>query len=57
MKRASSNIFMLARVYQTMTSGRQRAPYFRRYLRRELVSKIGDFGEEKLGGLPYNDSK
>ena len=32
-----------------MTSGGQGAPFFRRY-GRELVSKTGDFVEEKLGG-------
>ena len=51
MKKASSNIFMFAKVYRTMTSGRQGAPSFRRY-GRELVSKTGDFVKEKLGGLP-----
>ena len=51
MEKASSNIFMLAKVYRTMTSGRQGASYFRRY-GRELASKTGDFVKEKLGGLP-----
>ena len=42
---------MLAKVYQTMTSGRQGAPHSRRY-GRALVSKTGDFVEGKFGGLP-----
>ena len=37
-KKAPSNIFMLAKVYRSMTSGRQGASYFRRY-GRDLVSK------------------
>ena len=48
-EKTSSDIFILAKVYRTMTSGRQGAPYFRRY-GRELVSKTGDFVEENFGG-------
>ena len=54
-EKASSNIFMLAKVYRTMTSGRQGAPYFRRY-RRELVAKPDISLKNSWGVLPYNDS-
>ena len=51
MKKASSNIFMFAKVYRTMTLGRQGASYFRRY-GRELVSKpaisVGGAAVERL---------
>ena len=49
MKKASSNIFMFAEVYGTMSSGRQGAPYFRRY-GRELVSKPDISLKKSWGG-------
>ena len=49
MKKASSNMFMFAKVYRPMTSGRQGAPYFRRY-GRELVSKPAISSKRKVGG-------
>ena len=43
---------MLARDYRTMTSGWQRAPYFRIFCR-ELVFKTGDFIKRKNEGGYY----
>ena len=50
MKKAYSNIFMVAKACRTLKSGRQGTPYFRRY-DREHGFKTGGLVEEKgVGG-------
>ena len=49
MKKASSQFFLSAKVYRTMTSGRKEAPYFRRY-GRELFSKPAFLLKKRWGG-------
>ena len=39
-----------------MTSGCRGTPHFGRYDRPGAAFETGDFVEEKLGGLPWNDS-
>ena len=49
MKNIFSNIFLRAKVYRMMASGRQGAPYFRRY-GLELVSKPAILLKKSWGG-------
>ena len=49
MKNIPSCIFLFAKDYRARTSGWQGAPYFKIF-GRDLVSKTGDFVQQKLGG-------
>ena len=51
MKKASSNIFMLAKGYRTMTSGGARGTLLQE-IRPGAGFETGDFVKETLGGLP-----
>ena len=55
MKNISSDVFLLAKAYGTMTSGVARSTVFQK-IRPETGFRAGDFTREKLGGMLLDDS-
>ena len=52
-----SNIFLCAKAYRSTTSGRVSRDDVFQEIRPGAGFETGDFGKEKLNGLPYNDSR